>query len=145
MRTLITGVDESGRSCVVSDTEQQTAASGAGPSSVKIGVAARTTEAPPPPRPQGFAMSANLGVEPGCVTWYILDFEPNGEIFHHHTDTVDFVTVVSGDLTLVLDDGRHPLQPGDFVMMNGTDHSWQSGPAGARASAVCLGSARRDE
>ncbi|MGH9046006.1 MAG: cupin domain-containing protein [Acidimicrobiales bacterium] len=43
----------------------------------------------------------------------------------HRTETVDYGVVVSGEITLVLDDGSEtPLGPGDVVVQRGTDHAW---------------------
>jgi len=43
----------------------------------------------------------------------------------HTTDTVDFEVVISGTVTLELDDGATTsLSPGDTVVQNGTRHRW---------------------
>jgi mannose-6-phosphate isomerase-like protein (cupin superfamily) len=45
----------------------------------------------------------------------------------HQTDTVDFLTVVSGRVVLELDDGAERLlEPGDCVVQNGTRHAWRN-------------------
>jgi mannose-6-phosphate isomerase-like protein (cupin superfamily) len=45
----------------------------------------------------------------------------------HTTDTVDFECVISGEVSLELDDGaeRH-LRAGDCVVQNGTRHAWHN-------------------
>ena len=55
------------------------------------------------------------------------------------TYTVDFDTVLSGSIELILDDGVHPLKAGDHVMVTGVDHAWCAGPDGCRMSIVSLG------
>src|SRR2546426_6933651 len=43
----------------------------------------------------------------------------------HTTDSVDYGIVISGQMTLVLDDQRIvDLKPGDCVIQNGTRHAW---------------------
>jgi mannose-6-phosphate isomerase-like protein (cupin superfamily) len=45
----------------------------------------------------------------------------------HTTDTVDYEYVVSGEVTLELDDGVEVhLGPGDTVVQNGTRHAWRN-------------------
>ena len=52
----------------------------------------------------------------------------------HTTDTVDFDVVVSGEVTLELDDGAEVLlKAGDCVIQNGTRHAWRN-----RSSANCV-------
>jgi hypothetical protein len=43
----------------------------------------------------------------------------------HATKTVDYIVVLSGQLTLSLEDGGvHKLNPGDVVIQRGTAHAW---------------------
>jgi mannose-6-phosphate isomerase-like protein (cupin superfamily) len=45
----------------------------------------------------------------------------------HVTDTIDYVLIVSGEVTLELDDGEQTvLRAGDVVIQNGTRHAWRS-------------------
>jgi mannose-6-phosphate isomerase-like protein (cupin superfamily) len=45
----------------------------------------------------------------------------------HTTDTIDYVMVVSGEITLELDDGEQTLlRAGDVVVQNGTRHAWRN-------------------
>ena len=45
----------------------------------------------------------------------------------HTTDTVDFVLVISGEVSLELDDGAMVhLRPGECVIQNGTRHAWRN-------------------
>jgi len=48
--------------------------------------------------------------------------EPTGM---HATPTVDYIMVLSGELTLSLGDGsERVLAPGDVVVQRGTEHAW---------------------
>ncbi|MEU4196500.1 cupin domain-containing protein [Kribbella sp. NPDC026611] len=45
----------------------------------------------------------------------------------HATDSIDYVVVVSGEVTLELDDGEQTaLRAGDVVVQNGTCHTWRN-------------------
>jgi quercetin dioxygenase-like cupin family protein len=45
----------------------------------------------------------------------------------HTTATIDFEVVLSGTVTLELDDGaKMSLGPGDTVVQNGTRHAWRN-------------------
>lgn len=45
----------------------------------------------------------------------------------HTTDSIDYVLVVSGEITLELDDGEQTvLRAGDVVVQNGTRHAWHN-------------------
>ena len=44
----------------------------------------------------------------------------------HRTDTVDVVTVVDGEIWVVLDDGETLLKAGDCLIQRGTRHAWQN-------------------
>jgi len=42
----------------------------------------------------------------------------------HRTSTVDYVIVLRGEVTLLLDKGETTLRPGDLVVQRGTNHDW---------------------
>jgi mannose-6-phosphate isomerase-like protein (cupin superfamily) len=42
----------------------------------------------------------------------------------HRTETVDYGTVIEGEITLVLDDSEVLLRPGSVVVQRGTNHAW---------------------
>ncbi|GAB3026889.1 cupin [Nocardioides flavus (ex Wang et al. 2016)] len=49
--------------------------------------------------------------------------EPDGM---HTTDTVDMEVIISGEVSLILDDGEEKvLRAGDTVVQNGTRHVWR--------------------
>ena len=97
-----------------------------------------TTEAPPPSRPAGRAQFHDLEVGPGLAKWVVLEFELGSAFPMHHTDTIDFDTVLSGSIE-TLDDCDHVLNASDCVLMTGIDHAWATGPGGCQLSVVALG------
>jgi uncharacterized cupin superfamily protein len=64
----------------------------------------------------------------------------------HTTDTVDYVTILSGEIWLVLDDGAEVhLEPGDCVVQNGTQHAWHNrNPEPCVLVTVMVGAERQD-
>lgn len=49
----------------------------------------------------------------------------------HQTETLDIICLISGEASLVLDDGEARLKPGQIVIQRGTSHAWtaHNGPA----------------
>jgi mannose-6-phosphate isomerase-like protein (cupin superfamily) len=44
----------------------------------------------------------------------------------HRTETVDVVTVVDGEIWMVMDEGETCLRAGDTLVQRGTRHAWQN-------------------
>ena len=42
----------------------------------------------------------------------------------HETDTIDYIILLKGDVTLILDEEEVKLQPHDVVVQRGTNHAW---------------------
>jgi len=62
----------------------------------------------------------------------------------HKTDTVDYIVVLEGEVTLELDDGKTvDLKPHDIVIQNGTRHAWRNrGKTGVTILAFMVGATR---
>ncbi len=144
MRLLVTGVDESGRSCAAQDgtvAMQGDAARG--------GLLYSVLYASPslPALSTGGGRGADLldlVVAPGALRWAAIEYAPGAEFSMHHTDTVDFDAVLSGSVDLILDDGAHRLTVGDGVVITGVDHAWLAGPQGCRLSVLTIGASPPD-
>ena len=52
---------------------------------------------------------------------------------HWHTHEDEFVMVVSGELTLITDEGETLMRAGDCLVQRGTNHAWSN-----RSNAPCL-------
>jgi len=60
----------------------------------------------------------------------------------HQTGTIDYVVLLSGRLTLLLDDDERELEPFDVVVQRGTNHAWiNKGTEPALAVAVLIDAA----
>ena len=42
----------------------------------------------------------------------------------HKTNTIDYIILLKGDVTLLLDEGEVNLKPHDVVVQRGTNHAW---------------------
>jgi hypothetical protein len=49
----------------------------------------------------------------------------------HQTDSIDIICLLSGEASLILDEGETRLKPGQIVIQRGTSHAWTAhgGPA----------------
>jgi quercetin dioxygenase-like cupin family protein len=138
-RFLVTGVDAAGRSCAARD-DQVTLQGGAGLEGIRYSLMYATPSLPSISTGGGRAADTfDLGVRAGAMDWKVIDYAPGMEFSMHHTDTVDFDSVLSGSIELILDDGGHPLVAGDSVVVTGVDHAWRAGPEGCRISIISLG------
>lgn len=75
----------------------------------------RTLAVPPPPR--GTKIRINE-FAPGHLDGHGLQSPV------HRTASIDYGIVLSGEITLVLDDSEVTLRAGDVVVQRGTDHAW---------------------
>jgi mannose-6-phosphate isomerase-like protein (cupin superfamily) len=79
-----------------------------------------------PPRGVGSASWMVVSVPPveemkAALAAGVDGVDPEG---FHLTDTVDFVVILDGEVTLVLDDESVVVQPGDLVVQRNTNHAW---------------------
>jgi len=61
-------------------------------------------------------------------------FEKNGRHpLMHRTETIDYAIILSGEITMLLDDSEVLLKTGDILIQCGTDHAWTN-----RSNAPCV-------
>jgi hypothetical protein len=141
MRSLIAGVDDAGRSCIVDEILiEDRDVHREGPSSRTDVFKLRET--PPPPRPPAKASYHETGLAPGDVDICVLQMPANIEHPMHYTDTLNLHTIVEGYLDVLLDDGPHRLNLGDSLVLPGVDHGWRAGPEGCTMTILNLGSTK---
>lgn len=141
MRSLIAGVDDAGRSCIVDEILiEDRDIHREGPSSRTDVFKLRET--PPPPRPPAKASYHETGLAPGDVDICVLQMPADIEHPMHYTDTLNLHTIIEGYLDVLLDDGPHRLNLGDSLVLPGVDHGWRAGPEGCTMTILNLGSIR---
>ena len=65
--------------------------------------------------------------ETGGATDGAADTEHDAFEETHHTDTLDFITVLRGEVTMIVDGAEVTLHPGDSVIQQpGVPHNWQN-------------------
>jgi len=42
----------------------------------------------------------------------------------HKTNSVDYLVVISGEMTMLMEDGETVLKQGDCIVQRGTNHAW---------------------
>jgi len=136
MRQIVTGVDASGRSCVVEERVTGPAPTG---DRVTVETCYETRSNPGPCRPPGHGRYTDLHVGVGMARMITVQWPAGAGASMHHTDTIDFDTVLEGSIDIILDDGAHRLEAGDTVIVTGVDHAWEAGPSGAAMTVITLG------
>jgi mannose-6-phosphate isomerase-like protein (cupin superfamily) len=63
--------------------------------------------------------------------------------FMHRTETIDYAVVISGSITMLLDDSEIELSAGDTLVQRGTNHAWSNrGNAPCRIAFILVDAAR---
>jgi hypothetical protein len=150
VRRIVTGVNDAGRSCILSDTHLPTAEVAPG-APVRVGL--WTTEAAPasnkgtydpvpdgvimrtPPAHRGGSVIRVTDIQPDASRAYDPDdlrrrgckITPDRSARHpgfHATDTVDYAICLEGEVWAILDDDETLMRPGDVLIQRGTYHAW---------------------
>jgi quercetin dioxygenase-like cupin family protein len=100
-----------------------------------------TTETPADFMEEFDGGSRILGTTPPTNGSRFIMFEvlPGGRGKFHHTDSLDYVISVEGELVLLFDESEVILKPGDVVIQRGTNHGWENrGSVSARVAIVLI-------
>jgi quercetin dioxygenase-like cupin family protein len=71
-------------------------------------------------------MSVGYSDAHGALSGMVDPLEAGGIPGLHFTDTVDIVTVLTGELHVVLESAETLLRPGDTLVQRGTKHAWNN-------------------
>lgn len=139
MRFITIGINADGKSCVVEDREALPGDIGQ-PQYESLW---ETRQSPPeltvPRRPAEEAVQDASVTETG-TRWWVVNLPPQSAGFEfHRTDTIDYDVILSGEITLFLEDGETVLRPGDMVFIPGLRHGWRPGPEGCVFTAMMIG------
>lgn len=120
-RRVVTGLDDRGRSAVIIDGPipryNTISAALAWRSAIPADNAGREDAAVP------YAIEL---LHSGHANFAICRFPANTPELMHATDTIDYLVILSGRVTLVLEQGEAELGPGDFVVDRGVMHGWRN-------------------
>lgn len=142
MKRVITGQDEDGKSVFIAVGEPPNGK--AFESGTKITYCWQTQGSPvvlDEHNDPTVAMTNDFLPTPDGTTFVIAQFPGNSLGQMHTTATIDYVTILSGEVWLVLDnEAEILLTPGDTVIQNGTNHAWRvSSPNPCMLSVVLMG------
>lgn len=136
LRRVITGLDADGRSAIIIDGPPVDLGGGGGR------LVWRTEGLPAdnsgsgdcPVEPFGFDL-----MHSGGSMFMAMDFAPGAGDFWHATDTVEYVTMIAGEVVFQTETGEATLRAGDLLVDRGIVHSWRNDSgAPARAAIVIL-------
>jgi quercetin dioxygenase-like cupin family protein len=71
-------------------------------------------------------MSVGYGDARGALSGMVDPSEAGGILGLHFTETVDIVTVLTGELHVMLESAETLLKPGDTLVQRGTKHAWNN-------------------
>jgi quercetin dioxygenase-like cupin family protein len=127
-RRVVTGVNTSGKSVIVSDghvpndaTFTEAGVGSGGDLWIVNHVPADLTDQSDPL--VGYVLKE--WPSPGEVVARMVTWLPGFEHPMHHSDTIDILFVISGQVELILDEGSTVLRSGDTVVQCGTNHGWR--------------------
>ncbi len=153
VRRLVTGVDDSGRSCIVEDGVSPALLTIEGMTGYRNNNLWRTLGPTSPVHaPDSVLDHAGVLPPPGGTILRVIDIPPNsdnraemaeklGALFSsmfpdaehrpddrdpgmHMTKTVDYAILLSGELVAIMDNGEAVMRAGDVLIQRGTNHGW---------------------
>ena len=63
-------------------------------------------------------------VLPGGALFRVIEFQPGVAPRLHRTETLDYIVVISGSITMEMDGAMVELHAGDVMVQRGTVHNW---------------------
>jgi quercetin dioxygenase-like cupin family protein len=123
MKRVVTGVDASGKSCILFD--------GPLPRHSPAANLIWRTQAIPADNSGTADMALpydNAFLHDGGSNFILTELPPGlgGEAFMHATDTIDYLVMISGEVVLALESGDVTLRPGDLIVDRGVVHGWRN-------------------
>lgn len=120
-RRVVTGLDDQGRSTVLIDGPIPRYNEISAALVWRCGIPADNSGKEDAAAPYAIEM-----LHSGHANFAICEFPANTNEIMHATDTIDYLVILSGKVTLVTEDGEADLGPGDFVVDRGVMHGWRN-------------------
>ncbi|MBL8642329.1 MAG: cupin domain-containing protein [Rhodospirillaceae bacterium] len=143
VRRVLTSVNPNGKSFVMADGEPEDILILNGCRMVRLwqtNDVPTTVPATSDPTVQGLG---RLPADFSGTRFYTAELPPGVKIPLHQGDTVDYIAVIKGQLTLGLETGETLLNPGDVVVQTGNMHAWENRGAAPVLIMVCVVGAKR--
>jgi quercetin dioxygenase-like cupin family protein len=122
-RRVVTGINAEGKSAVIVDGPVPTFGSEMGAALVWQAKARPADNSGNEDTAEPYTIDM-LHTPGSCFA--ICQFAPHSPAGMHATDTIDYLVILSGRVTLVLENGEADLGPGDFVVDRGVVHGWRN-------------------
>jgi quercetin dioxygenase-like cupin family protein len=137
MKRVVNGWDESGNATILFEGEPPIQFDFGEATSAEIW---RTNSVPAEFQGRGDTTSGEFQVEPplGGSICRIASYRPGARVDSHSTETVDYVVVLAGELTMIFGDREIVLRPQDVVVQQATPHGWANNGAEICVVAVVL-------
>jgi quercetin dioxygenase-like cupin family protein len=138
MKRIVTGFDDRGQPIVVIHDEPVAIVDTAQARAWEIWVADDT---PPDIRNREDAALRPWSLEPPAPrgsAFRLIEFLPGGSSGMHATETLDYVVILCGEITLTTGGGAFVLGPGDVVVQRGASHDWTNHTTESCFAAVTL-------
>jgi naringenin degradation protein FdeH len=134
MRRIVTGYDEQGRAGIIFDGEPPTVMDFGSIVTTELWV----TDSTPPGVSTDDTSLREWEIDPPArgAAFRIVKIMPAGDgkpapgegepefLGEHTTETLDFVVVLSGEVTMTIGGREETLRPGDSVVQQATPHDW---------------------
>ncbi len=122
-RRVVTGIGADGRSCILIDGEV--------PQLGPVANLVWRTQSVPADNSGSEDASVPYRMEflhDGGTNFIFTEFPPGRDelAFMHATDTIDYLVVISGEITLVLEAGETRCGPGTLIVDRGVKHGWRN-------------------
>lgn len=138
-RRVVTGMDNRGKSGILFD-DGNGFESSAGATSVALLWQSKTAPADNTPTTDAAQEKFTLHLDPGATKCILVDVAPTEALMPpgmHATNTLDYVVILSGALSLYVDEEEVEVGAGDVVVNRGNIHAWRNkGPDHARMLVV---------
>ncbi|MBV1917020.1 MAG: cupin domain-containing protein [Sphingomonadaceae bacterium] len=126
-RRVITGLNEQGRSAIVIDGPLLAG----GRTSGRTGMVWRTETATADNSGRDDVTIKTVTVEglsDGGTRFFVQGFPPGhgAELFWHATDTIDYITMLEGEVVFITETGEVTLRRGDLLVDRGISHAWRN-------------------
>jgi quercetin dioxygenase-like cupin family protein len=124
VRRVVTGHDENGRAIVsIDESVKSVAQTRPGAEAAVIW----TSEGFPVDNDgsaDGSARNIGIATLANGTVFRVVSFGPGVSPRNHRTDSIDYATVISGEIDMELDGTSVHLKPGDVLVQRGTIHNW---------------------
>jgi len=130
-RRVVTGLNEAGKSCFIADDAVPTLGDTVSLAWRTRGVPADNSVVQGPFDNAAPAAGLLFEMMHGGTTFMLVRMAPGARADFHATDTIDYITMLSGRMVLETETGETTLEPGDLCVDRGILHAWRNDGAEA--------------